>query len=517
MKDEVYSLAIQVDYQRAFYTFLEKIFASETVDLNPEDDHSTREILSWYKIQCGSKIILLVEMYNIGKIKGFYAFEMDKDDDEQVVVTDSGGFVMDFSGHNVDEKSGHISFLNKREIIQKMDEFKIKSGGNLPQVTAQTLIGGWGGEKNNPISFDKKHQVFYFNRKKVNKGGKVSIQELVAREHLRVNGITSRQGQNMMWERVLIETSKSLPRKIEREVQRQIFQRTGENKSRPGIYLTFVGKCKDQMKIIQYREQMLFTQDNVTKLDVKQIAEDMQEIKECLGLIDIEVDNLSGFETSCGDNIGLDIRSCFKTYFTGLEEIYEEAPEVTNRVEFKDLIEDDITKFGEEMVKKMAYKAVSKLNSKRGFSASEKANRIRLDTKKFTCKFLNTCKNIEDAYLCLKQHHPGAIAMCKAGFEDYIDQKKINYVSDKLEKTNNRLKEAEKDKKKAQAELNRTQEAVREMLKAQENEKLAREKETELISQKEIQRKGIPKKKARKEEPEEPKTDNRRSKRRRRD
>ena len=329
MKEEVYSLATQVDYQRAFYTFLEKIFASETVDLNPEDDHSTREILSWYKIQCGSKIILLVEMYNIGKIKGFYAFEMDRDDDKQVVVIDSGGFVMDFSGHDVNEQSGHISFLREDEIIQKLEEFKIKSGGNLPQVTAQTLIGGWGGEKNSPISFDKKHQVFYFNRKKVNKGGKVSIQELVAREHLRVNGITSRQGQNMMWERVLIETSKSLPRKIEREVQRQIFQRTGENKSRPGIYLTFVGKCEGQMKIIQYREQMLFSRDNVTKLNVKQIAEDMQEIKECLGLIDIEVDNLSVFQTKCGDNIGLDIRSCFKTYFTGLEEIYEEAPEVS--------------------------------------------------------------------------------------------------------------------------------------------------------------------------------------------
>ena len=74
---------------------------------------------------------------------------------------------------------------------------------------------------------------------------------------------------------------------------------------------------------------MLFTQDNVTKLDVKQIAEDMQEIKESLGLIDLEADNLSGFKTKCGDNIGLDIRSCFKTYFTGLEEIYEEAPEVS--------------------------------------------------------------------------------------------------------------------------------------------------------------------------------------------
>ena len=168
------------------------------------------------------------------------------------------------------------------------------------------------------------------------------------------------------------------------------------------------------------------------------------------------------------------------------------------------------------MVKEMAYKAVSKLNSKRGFSASEKAKRTRLDTKNFMDIFLMTCKNIEEAYLCLKQHHPGAIAMCKAGFEDYIDQKKINYVSDKLEKTNNRLKEAEKEKKKAQADLTRTQEAVMEMIKAQENEKSAREKETKLIKEKERQGKIIPKRKAQIQEQEEPKTDNRRSKRRRR-
>ena len=112
-------------------------------------------------------------------------------------------------------------------------------------------------------------------------------------------------------------------------MQKQIFQRTEESKSRPGIYLTFVGKCKGQMKIIQYREQMLITRDDVTKLDVKQIAEDMQEIKECLGLIDLEVDNISVFKTKCGDNIGIDIRSCFETYFTGIDEVYEEASEVS--------------------------------------------------------------------------------------------------------------------------------------------------------------------------------------------
>ena len=132
-------------------------------------------------------------------------------------------------------------------------------------------------------------------------------------------------------------------------------------------------------------------------------------------------------------------------------------------------------------------------------------------------KFLKTCKNIEDAYLCLKQHHPGAKAMCKAGFEDYIDQKKINYVSDKLEETNIRLKEAEKEKKQAQLDLNRTQNAVREMMKAQEKEKLAREKESRLRTEKQRQGKIIPKRKARKDEPEESKTDNRRSKRRCRD
>ena len=169
------------------------------------------------------------------------------------------------------------------------------------------------------------------------------------------------------------------------------------------------------------------------------------------------------------------------------------------------------------MVKKMAYKAVSKLNSKRGFSASEKANRTRLDTKNFMDKFLKTCKNIEDAYLCLKQHHPGAIAMCKAGFEDYIDQKKINYVSDKLEKTINQLKEAEKRENKAISDLNRTQEAVMEMMKAQEKAKSAREQRTKLIKEKERQGKIIPKRKAQIEEQEEPKTDNRRSKRRCRD
>ena len=132
-------------------------------------------------------------------------------------------------------------------------------------------------------------------------------------------------------------------------------------------------------------------------------------------------------------------------------------------------------------------------------------------------KFLNTCKNIEDAYLCVKQHHPGAIAMCKAGFEDYIDQKKINYVSDKLEETNIRLKEAEKEKKQAQLDLIRTQNAVREMMKAQEKEELAREKVSRLRTDKDTQIKGFPKRKTRKDEPEEPKTDNRRSKRRRRD
>ena len=190
---------------------------------------------------------------------------------------------------------------------------------------------------------------------------------------------------------------------------------------------------------------------------------------------------------------------------------------MANLLKFDNLEEKDVTKLGEEMVKKMAYKAVSNLNSKRGFSASEKANRTRLDTKNFMDKFLKTCKHIEDAYLCLKQHHPGAIAMCKAGFEDYIDQKKINYVSDKLEETHNLLKEAEKREKKAQSDLNRTQEAVKEMMKAQENEKLAREEKNELLAQKERHLKRIPKRKIHKGEPEEPKSDNRRSKRRCRD
>lgn len=329
MREDIYSAASQIEYHRALYPIMEKIFGCGKVDLEPKDDYDTRQVLSWYSINCGSRITLLVEMYNIGKIKGFYVFEMDMDDNEQVVVTDSGGFAMDFSRHTVDKQSGHVLFFEEEEILKNVEEFKIKSGGNLPQVTAQSLVGGWSGEKNNPIDFDKRSQVFYFNRKKVNKNGKLSIQELVAREHLRATGITSRQGQNMMWERVLIETSKSLPKKIEKEVQMQIFQRTGEKKSFPGIYLTFVGKCEGQMNIIQYREKMLITENKVTKLNVKQIAEDMQEIKQCLSLMDLEVDNLSGFQTKCGDTLGLDIRDCLKIYFTELEDIINESPDVS--------------------------------------------------------------------------------------------------------------------------------------------------------------------------------------------
>ena len=433
--------------------------SNEKIDCNGLENRSWHNILeiSESPLSTGLKLTILVEIYQIEHIVGYWVFEYEHLENK-VCFRNAGGVAIDYIGQGLYDEGDYDKGISKELpwdfVLRRIQASKDKNGGSLPVVkAAANTIVGWNRDYNAKIhSFEDHKYWIYTNPKET---GATSMQKLVAMKFLERMNITSKEAQEVLYIRVLLDFHDKVKKDIERQVKNET------KKIVKGLHQTFVLNCKNQQIITKYLHSLL---DQVTgTMDYEKLSEHISIVTECLAKIKNATKNnntytLLGASTEIrGTSSQLKIQYDPSDFTNFLELNVEEELKMWPCLQNIENIEEDIEAKNQEFFMDDCKKLIEEALPG-SLCVREKKQLVNANAKKL-CELVKMSyeemKEPKDILNDIQEEYPGAIEFCELAYKDHIENLSPLFLKDSLIKIDEEQRAKELKFKEEQAEAHK--------------------------------------------------------------